>query len=222
VIVCAPASIYLSSYLSLPAETSKGSVDSDFPLKTGDDVAVSQPVSVTEEKISKVYSTYLRNDEALTQVQINSPEEEWDVNQPYLDESMEGVFIISLSEQEFDMICFVVEREARGLSYEHKQIITWVIVNRVRSGKFPSTVYAVLHSKNQFSTISNYYQPKYMPTDDTIQAVYSVLNGNAQDISKGAVYFYAPARAKQSSANWFENDLKFLFEMEGHRFFKAK
>lgn len=137
-------------------------------------------------------------------------------------ESMDESFIIPVSEEEFDMLCFVVEREVRGHSVEHKQIVTWVIVNRVRHQKFPSTVYDVLHRKNQFSTISNYYNPKYMPTEETVAAVRAVLDGTAEDISRGAVFFYAPARAKKSSADWFENDLQFLFELEGHRFFKHK
>ena len=79
---------------------------------------------------------------------------------------------------------------------------------------------SVLHRKNQFSTISNYYNPKYMPTADTVAAVRSVLDGSAEDVSKGALFFYAPAHASKSSAKWFENDLQFLFELEGHRFFK--
>ncbi|MBR6790680.1 MAG: cell wall hydrolase [Oscillospiraceae bacterium] len=121
--------------------------------------------------------------------------------------------------EEQRMMNWVVQQEVRGASVEHKRVIAQVIVNRVKDPAFPDTVTDVLTQKNQFSSIGNWYDRKFEPDRDTITAVRQVLTGEYADIH-GALYFYAPRWASPSAAAWFENDLTFLFEMEGHRFFR--
>lgn len=131
----------------------------------------------------------------------------------------EDKFVVDFTIEEFDMLCSVVEREARDASIEHKRLITFVIVNRVIDENFPNTIYDVLHEKNQFNTIKNYYKPKFLPTYDTILAVYEVLCGEVEDITQGATYFYAPLIASDKASEWFENTREFVLEYEFHRFF---
>lgn len=126
---------------------------------------------------------------------------------------------IKCSSQEIAMMEFVIEREARGGSFAHKKIIANIIINRVLSERFPNTVSGVLHAKNQFTTISNYYTAKVRPTADTINAVYSALY-DTSDYSMGALFFYNPKYSSQKNRNYFENKLTYLFGTEGHRFFK--
>lgn len=121
--------------------------------------------------------------------------------------------------EEQRMMNWVVQQEVRGASIGHKRVIAQVIVNRVKDPAFPDTVAEVLTQKNQFSSIGNWCDRKFEPDLDTITAVREVLTGEYADIH-GALYFYAPRWASSSAAGWFENDLDFLFEMEGHRFFR--
>jgi N-acetylmuramoyl-L-alanine amidase len=129
-------------------------------------------------------------------------------------------YIVDFTIEEFDMLCYVVEREVRDSTIEHKRLIAQVVINRVKNKDFPDTIYDVLIQKNQFNSINNYYNPKFYPTVDTITAVYEVLCGDVEDTSQGAVYFYSPAISSQKASNWFEDTREFMFEFEVHRFFK--
>ena len=125
---------------------------------------------------------------------------------------------IALSPQEGAMIEHVVEREVHGASYAHKVAVANVIVNRVLAPQFPGSVSEVLHAPNQFPvSIKNYYAPKWKPDADTINAVYAAVY--QPDTTGGALYFYAPRYTGKKTANWFERQLTYCFEMEGHRFF---
>lgn len=120
----------------------------------------------------------------------------------------------SITDEEIEMLKYIVEQETRGGSYRHKCIITNVVLNRVKDSRFPNTVKEVLFQKNQFSSTWNYYQKRNKPDKKTENAVNDVLNGRVEDESNGALYFHS-----MSSDGWFSS-LSFVMEMEGHRFFK--
>ena len=126
---------------------------------------------------------------------------------------------ITLTADELDMLECVVHRETDG-SKKHRKIIAEVVLNRVKSERFPNSVREVLTAPRQFSTISNYYTKKRPPDQITKDAVYEVLIGEGIGNSKGATYFYDPVYANPKSGAWFESDLTFCFALEGHRFFK--
>lgn len=128
--------------------------------------------------------------------------------------------VIRCTAQEQQMIMWIVQQEVRGASLAHKRVIARVIVNRVLSDQFPDTVTEVLTQKNQFTSIQNWYQRRYVPDADTRRAVWEVVTGRYTDDCGGALFFYAPRWASGSAGSWFENKLTFLFEMEGHRFFR--
>ena len=120
----------------------------------------------------------------------------------------------NITDEEIEMLKYIVEQETRGGSYKHKCIVTNVILNRVKDSRFPNTVREVLFQKNQFSSTWNYYQKKREPDKSTVNAVNDVLNGKVKDESNGALYFHS-----MKSDGWFSS-LSFVMEMEGHRFFK--
>lgn len=120
----------------------------------------------------------------------------------------------SITDEEIEMLKYIVEQETRGGSYRHKCIITNVILNRVEDSRFPNTVREVLLQKNQFSSLWNYYQKKREPDEKTERAVNDVLNGRVEDESNGSLFFHS-----MKSDGWFSS-LSFVMEMEGHRFFK--
>ena len=120
----------------------------------------------------------------------------------------------SITDEEIEMLKYIVEQETRGGSYRHKCIVTNVVLNRVKDSRFPNTVKEVLLQKNQFSSTWNYYRKKNKPDEKTENAVNDVLNGRVEDKSNGALYFHS-----MSNDGWFSS-LSFIMEMEGHRFFK--
>ena len=120
----------------------------------------------------------------------------------------------SITDEEIEMLKYIVEQETRGGSYRHKCIVTNVVLNRVKDDRFPNTVKGVLLQKNQFSSTWNYYQKRNKPDEKTENAVNDVLNSKVEDESNGALYFHS-----MGSDGWFSS-LCFVMEMEGHRFFK--
>ncbi len=130
--------------------------------------------------------------------------------------------------QEIEMIQYVVQNEAGYMSKRHKQIITEVILNRVKSKKFPNTIKGVLCQKGQFTSWVNYLNKVKKPTTATKNAVVSALSGEVDGISKGALYFYAPTITRSlSTKSWFERQT-FVMQITEviygvtyiHRFFK--
>lgn len=125
------------------------------------------------------------------------------------------------TDTERSMMLYCVELETHDASLEHKKIVSCVIVNRLYSEDFNyDSLEEVLTAKNQFSGMSNYYNQYYEPDADTIAAVDGVLSGeiSPDEVSQGATFFYNPDRVGRRLSS-FENRT-FLFELEGHRFFK--
>ena len=133
---------------------------------------------------------------------------------PPLHDDISPIQQFSITDEEIEMLKYIVEQETRGGSYRHKCIVTNVVLNRVKDSRFPNTVKEVLLQKNQFSSTWNYYQKKHKPDKKTVNAVNDVLNGRVEDESSSALYFHS-----MSSDGWFSS-LSFVMEMEGHRFFK--
>lgn len=138
----------------------------------------------------------------------------------YTSDSISSFSIDGYTEEEVDMICAVVEREVGGLSAQSKQIVTSVIINRVKSSAFPNTVYDVLHQPNQFNTIKNYYtNERPVQVSTRIAVTYALKSGI--DCADGAMYFYAPAVIDSvDKTNWFESNLEFVLEIDGQRYFR--
>lgn len=133
---------------------------------------------------------------------------------PPLHDNISPIQQFSITDEEIEILKYIVEQETRGGSYRHKCIVTNVVLNRVKDSRFPNTVKEVLLQKNQFSSTWNYYQKRNKPDDNTVNAVNDVLNGRVEDESNDALYFHS-----MSSDGWFSS-LSFIMEMEGHRFFK--
>lgn len=73
------------------------------------------------------------------------------------------------SEQE--LLARVVEAEAGNQGLYGKRLVVSVIYNRVESDKFPNTIYEVLTSPHQFSTVWNGQIEKMEITDETLFAI---------------------------------------------------
>lgn len=96
-----------------------------------------------------------------------------------------------------------------------------MVLNRVLSGNFASTVYDVIFERSggspQFSPTVDGRYASVTVTSGTIEAVEQALHG--EDFSQGALFFSARSKANPNDMGWFDRNLKWLFEHGGHEFY---
>lgn len=118
----------------------------------------------------------------------------------------------------------IVQSEAGGEDTIGKILIANVVLNRMKSGRFPSTIKGVIlqHSGSsyQFSPVKSGRFWTVKISKDTEIAVEKALQG--VDYSKGAMYFIAKKRLSVEKANEFDTRLDWLFNHGGHDFYKRK
>lgn len=138
---------------------------------------------------------------------------------PY--DTMEQRFCIDLSDKDLDTLFRIVEAEAGGEDRKGKLLVANVVINRVRSKRFPDNVTDVVYQQKknvaQFSPVSNGVIDKVKISDETKEAVFSALRG--EDASQGALFFMARRYVDSENAAWFDKNLTFLFSYGGHDFF---
>lgn len=126
-----------------------------------------------------------------------------------------------LAAEEYDTLLRIVEAEAGSEDEKGRMLVAGVVLNRVKSKKFPDTVKEVVFQQQngtcQFSPIStgSFYTVKI--SEETIGAVDKVLAG--EDVTEGALYFASRKYAAPEKMAWFDNNLTPLFSYGGHEFF---
>ena len=85
--------------------------------------------------------------------------------------------------------------EARGESYTGQVAVGAVILNRVKSSKFPNTISGVIYQKNAFTAVSD-GQINLSPDKTAMNAAQDAMNG--WDPTYGCIYYYNPAVATSS------------------------
>lgn len=130
--------------------------------------------------------------------------------------------VYDLSEEETEVLCRIVEAEAGSEDEEGRLLVANVVLNRVKSERFPSTVSDVVfqqsHGITQFSPVASGRYYKVEISRKTVEAVSRALSG--EDISQGALFFASRKKADSTKMRWFDTKLTFLFEHGGHEFFK--
>lgn len=107
----------------------------------------------------------------------------------------------SISEADFDLLVRLVAAEAGGEPYNGQVAVAAVVLNRMRSYKFPNTVRGVVYQKNQFSSVPKL--PYIQPGESCRRAVVDALNGI--DPSNGALYFYNPEISSEGGLRFFNS-----------------
>ncbi len=125
--------------------------------------------------------------------------------------------VISYTDEEYEMLCYVLQGEVGNCSEASKIAVANVVINRVKDGRFGKSIKAVLTAPNQFTAIYGYYDGSKVPSQNTRDCALRALQG--EDNSNGAVYYYAPKYCSGSVAAWFES-LTFCLELDGQRYFK--
>lgn len=103
----------------------------------------------------------------------------------------------------------VVAAESRGEDFDGQCLIAQCILNTIEAtGK---TVYDVLYEPRQYAS------PNYDEHHLVSEAVSAVFDDGYEVTEEPVRYFYAPARCY---SEWHEENLVFIQEHGGHRFFK--
>ena len=64
-----------------------------------------------------------------------------------------GDYVIKCSDSELDMLAAIIQCEAGGESYKGQVAVGAVVVNRVKSSRYPNSVESVIKQKSQFSPV---------------------------------------------------------------------
>lgn len=121
----------------------------------------------------------------------------------------------SISENDFDLLVRLVAAEAGGEPYEGQVAVAAVVLNRVRSYKFPNTIRDVVYQENQFSSVPKL--PYIQPSESCRRAVVDAINGI--DPSNGALYFYNPDLSSEKGLKFFNSaNLKVTARIGNHIF----
>lgn len=131
----------------------------------------------------------------------------------------ESKFFQDFSKEDRFMIYRIVEAEAKGQGYEPKKNVAAVIFNRLKSDKFPSTVYGVVFQKKQFAPTMDGRYWTVTITEETKEAVIDTYNEGYTALD--AEYFANIADVKNlKTKKWFRS-LEYLFkDSSGHTFYR--
>ncbi|NLG24516.1 MAG: spore cortex-lytic enzyme [Clostridiales bacterium] len=95
---------------------------------------------------------------------------------------------------DLNLLARLVYAEARGESYKGQVAVAAVVLNRVRSSKFPNTIAGVIYQAGQFSPVSN-GSINRAPNATAIRAAREAMNG--WDPTGGCLFFYNAAATNE-------------------------
>lgn len=98
----------------------------------------------------------------------------------------------NVSNSDLYLLSCCVYGEARGESYTGKVAVAAVVLNRVKSNKFPNSISGVIYQQGAFTCVSD-GQINMGTNDECTRAAQDALNG--WDPSGGALYYFNPATA---------------------------
>lgn len=98
----------------------------------------------------------------------------------------------SNSSSNVNLLARVVYGEARGEPYTGQVAVAAVVLNRVKSSKFPNTISGVVYQSGAFDAVAD-GQINMTPDTTAKKAAQDALNG--WDPSYGAIYYFNPSTA---------------------------
>lgn len=117
----------------------------------------------------------------------------------------------STSNADLNLLARCVYGEARGEPYTGQVAVAAVVLNRVRSSKFPNSVSGVIYQSGAFTAVSD-GQINLTPNTTAYNAARDALNG--WDPTNGCLYYYNPATA---TSKWIWS-LKVELKIGRHNF----
>ncbi len=113
-----------------------------------------------------------------------------------------------------NLLARCIYAEARGEPYTGMVAVGAVVLNRVRSPKFPNTISGVIYQPWAFTAVND-GQINMTPNDQAYKAARDALNG--WDPTNGCLYYYNPATA---TSKWIWS-LKVELKIGRHSFARA-
>lgn len=104
----------------------------------------------------------------------------------------------SISNSDLALLAKCVHAEARGESYVGQVAVAAVILNRVKSPKFPNTISGVIYQPYAFTCVND-GQINLSPNQTAYNAAQDAMNG--WDPTYGAIYYYNP---KTATSSWIK------------------
>lgn len=98
----------------------------------------------------------------------------------------------SSNSSNLNLLARLIYGEARGESYTGQVAVGAVVLNRVKSSKFPNTVSGVIYQAGAFDAVSD-GQINMTPNSTAKKAAQDAMNG--WDPSYGAIYYFNPSTA---------------------------
>ncbi len=111
------------------------------------------------------------------------------------------------------LLARLVYGEARGEPYKGQVAVAAVVLNRLKSSKFPNSVSGVIYQSGAFSVVSD-GQINLTPDETAIKAARDAMNG--YDPTNGCLYYYNPAK----TTNKWMLSKPVLLRIGNHAFFK--
>lgn len=112
-----------------------------------------------------------------------------------------------------NLLAHLIYAEARGEPYSGQVGVGAVVLNRVKSSKFPNSVAGVIYQPGAFDVVSD-GQINYAPNTTAINAARDALNG--WDPTYGCIYYFNPNTATSS---WIWSR-PYVITIGNHRFCK--
>ncbi len=112
----------------------------------------------------------------------------WEEIQQEGKEDLSGITYVP-AEGELYLLAAIIQCESEGEPYAGKLAVGSVVMNRVKSSKFPNTITEVIYQKKQFSPVASgrlSYRLSVGVNDTCMQAAVEVLNGT---ITTDALFF---------------------------------
>lgn len=101
----------------------------------------------------------------------------------------------NISDSDLNLLARCVYGESRGEPYSGQVAVAAVVLNRVKSSKFPNTIYGVIYQRGAFTAVDD-GQINLTPNQSAYNAARDALNG--WDPTGGCLYYYNPATATSS------------------------
>ena len=90
------------------------------------------------------------------------------------------------------LLARTISAEARGEPYVGQVAVGAVIMNRVRSSKFPNTITGVIYQPWAFTAVARGYVWNHTPNSNAVRAALAARRG--WDPTYGSIYYYNPAK----------------------------
>ncbi|ADL07523.1 cell wall hydrolase [Thermosediminibacter oceani] len=103
-----------------------------------------------------------------------------------------GAYAVSARSNDYVLLARIVAGEAAGEPYVGQVAVAAVILNRVKSPKFPNTIAEVIYQPGAFESVSNGQIWARYPSRTNFKAAQDALNG--WDPTYGSLFFWNPSK----------------------------